>query len=224
VSLPMVGAGPSGVGGGVDWWDPDSESLSVWAAYQPKGAASLADSYTDLSGNGNDLSVGKAPDWDATNGWKFDGASQHYLKSDFIPDNDQSQTVLVQFSNFTGTGTLFGLRQSVAPPSYYGIHPNWAGLSQVGYYGGGGQTTVAPNLVSGNLGIAGNQGYRNGSADGGALAAWPGASSYKKYVGARNDRGSPDTYVTSYIQVFVIYDVTLTSDQVSAVVTAMAAL
>ena len=77
-------------------WDPNALGLSIWAAYEPKGAASLAASYVDLSGNGNDAAPGVAPT--LSSGWVFNGGTQ-YLTTTFAPANDQNQAVFVQYAD-----------------------------------------------------------------------------------------------------------------------------
>jgi hypothetical protein len=220
------GAGMTSHGGGAavlgavenDWWDPNGEGLCVWAAYQPKGAASLAASYTDLSGNGNDAGVGVAPTWDAVNGWKFDGASQ-YLTTTFTPQNDQSQSMIVQYTNDSSSGCVAGMQQ--AADCRFDLFPNRTNLV---IYGNGQNVNVAPGQVTGNVAVAGNQGYRNGVAEGAAIGAYGQVPAWPVWIGCRNASGVPAYLDTVNVQAFAIYDCVLTSAQVSAVATAMAAL
>jgi hypothetical protein len=208
-----------------EWWDPTGAGLCVWAAYQPKGAPSLASSYTDITGNGNDCAAGSAPPWDAVNGWKFGGS--HYLTTSFVPANDKSQAALVQFTNHNGASYdyLFGKWDSNDITSRFWISPKWSGDDLIyDNYGQPGTGAIAPALAAGNLGMSGNQGYRNGAADGAALVNTGGTASSAVYIGGRNKSGSPGGYITAYIQAIVFYDCTLTGAQVLAVATAMAAL
>ena len=200
-----------------NWWDPNGESLDVWAAYQPKGAADLATSYTDLSGNSHDAGLGVAPDWDLTNGWKFNG-STHYLTTAFVPSTDQSQCAIVQFTNLTNTGALFGY---VAGSSMsFGIRPNTGG-DKVHYTNGLG-CLVAPALSAGNLAVSGTQAYRNGVPEGDPIGIDP-DNAGPIYIGARN-QGIPYWFCAAYIQALALYGSVLTQAQVQAVQTAMAAL
>ena len=203
-----------------DWWDPNGDGLCVWAAYQPKGAANQAASYVDLSGNGNNAGVGVAPTWDAVNGWKFNGVNQ-YLTTTFVPQNDQSQSVLVQFTNVANTGGLVGLRSPIG--EYIYIRPNTSGRC---YYihGAGVPVSTLGGLAAGNSAIAGAVGYRNGAAD---IALNPfagGVPALGLWIAALNNLGAPAFLLLGYIQALAIYDCTLTAPQVLAVAAAMSAL
>ena len=57
-------------------WGLGGEMIDIGnciAAYQPKGAASLAESYQNLA----------APGWDATDGWTFSGAMLNYPSNEW---------------------------------------------------------------------------------------------------------------------------------------------
>ena len=204
-----------------NWWDPNSEGLSVWAAYAAKSAVDLAVSYTDVSGNSHDAGVGVAPTWDAVNGWIFNGTTQ-YLTTTFVPAQDGSQTVLVQYTNVSDVnGVLFGSQDTIAGEARFYTFPNY--VSTV-LYGQGQYVQNAPQLLAGNLAVAGNQGYRNGIADGGAIGVHTGQSTEPLYIGARNHNGSPSVWIAAYIQALAIYDTALTAPQVLSIATAMAAL
>ena len=212
---------PAGAVAG-DWWDPNNDGLCVWAAYQPKGAADLAGSYVDLSGNGNNTAPGVAPTWDAVNGWIFNGTTQ-YLVTTFVPAQDQSQSMIIQYTNaVTIDGVICGCN-GLTTTRVFHLEPLRSGTSV--RYGNGGLTAVAPQLAAGNICVAGNDGYRNGASEGIALAAWTGAA-LTVYIGARHSTavGGANNFCQSYVQAFAIYDCTLTAPQVAAVVAAMAAL
>jgi len=205
---------------GADWWDPNGDGLCIWAAYQPKGAANQAASYTDLSGNGNNAGVGVAPTWDAVNGWVFNGANQ-YLTTTFVPQNDQSQSVIVQFTGAAAQGCLAGM-YDLGTNSAFRVYGVWVVAATL-RYANGVSINVAPPLAAGNLGVAGNAGYRNGVADGGAIGAWAGPTVVPLYIGCVN-QGGPTHYFDGEIQALAIYDCTLTAPQMAAVAAAMAAL
>lgn len=208
------------MGGAPDWWDPNGDGLCIWGAWQAKGAASLAASYNDLSGNGNNVAPGVVPGWNAVQGWIFAGAQ--WLDTSFVPQNDQTQSILVQFANaIAATGIVVGMRN--AGGSRFEIIPYFAGVPSVNY-GNGAGANVVPPLQTGNLGIAGNRGYRNGVAEGAALGAWIGAPTFSVYIGARNNNGVVAFPITSDVYAVAIYDCTLTAPQVAAVAAAMAAL
>lgn len=201
-----------------DWWDPNDETLCVWSAYAAKNAASLAASYIDLTGNGNHTGVEVAPDWDGTNGWKFNGNNLHRLTTTFIPQTDQSQTVLVQYTNaLNNGGYLWGMTNGVGRKFGHRI------LTTTIQHDNGGEVAVGPTLTAGNAAVAGNQGYRNGVADGATISAWTDTANRAVLIGCRQAAGYLN-YATVYIQALAIYDCTLTAGQVASVASAMAAL
>ena len=214
-AIPIASMSLAGPLGGNPWWDPEGEGLCVWAAYQPKGADDLASSYVDLSGNGNNCGPGTAPTWDVVNGWKFNGTTQ-YLDTSFVPQNDQTQSILVQFTTSTDDDWLCGCSSGAGKA--FGIRD----INNVQYWNGSG-LGVGAKLVAGNLGVAGSAGYRDGSAAVGAIGAWTGPTTNTLYIGAVNT-GAASVHAAFYCQAFVIYDCTLTATQVAAVYAAMAAL
>ena len=210
--------GPRGV---FRWWDPNNEGLCVHCAFQPKGAGSFAASLIDLTGNGNnagDPGGAATPAWAALTGWTFDGIGD-YLTTNFTPQNDQSQSMLVQYTNVTNNGTLCGTNEGAN--RRYKICPD-NGANQVQYFNGVIIQTI-PLLLAGNLGIAGNQGYRNGAADGGAIGAWGVAATVGCAIGAEMVIAAA-AFCACSIQAIVLYDCVLTAPQMLSVATAMAAL
>jgi hypothetical protein len=197
----------------LNWWQ--AVPVTPWAIYQPKGAASLAASYTDLSGSGHDAGVGVAPAWDAVNGWKFNGTSQ-YLTTTFVPDTDQSQTALVQFSNVTNDGRLFAFR--AANDRRFWIIPDTGG-NTVGYANGD-EIEKGPLLAAGNLAVAGSEGYRNGAAESITIPGWGGEAG-AVFIGAQV---AGFKHIAAYIQAIAFYASTLTAAQVLTLATEMAAL
>jgi hypothetical protein len=206
---------------GADWWDPDGAGLCIWAAYQPKLAANLAASYIDLSGNGNNCAPGVAPAWDAVNGWRFNGIN-HWLDTFFQPQNDQTQSLIVQYTNFVNGGahhTISGVQQGdrfEIDAAVFGNNHRYAN-------GGFVQINVAtpPN---GNYCVAGNQGYQNGAPDGAPIGGYGGAININTYIGAVNNFGAAARFCQVDIQAYALYDCTLNAAQVAAVAAAMAAI
>lgn len=187
------------------------------AAYAPKGAASLAASYTNLANPGTyDCTVGVAPTWAAATGWTF--AASAYLTTGITPASDVSWTVLCRFSNLTNDGAVFG---SVGPGTFY-LRPNMGGNSRYAYR----ESTyydIAPTKTSGVQGWAGNTRYRDGTADGATVGSINGALP-TIFIGARNNAGNAISQLSGKIQAFAIYNVTLDAATVAAISAAMAAL
>ena len=208
----------------VSWWLSGGISAgNCYAAYAAKGAASLAASYSNLNNPGtNDAGVGVAPTWGAATGWVFNGSTQ-YLTTAFLPEADQSQTVILRFSNLTSSGALTGTR-GFGSGDIFAVRGS-QGSNAVRYRHGAAAVDSSPQHTVGTLCIAGNQGYRDGSADGAALAGWGGAAgAYPMYIGGYNNGTGMSLPDSVYIQAIAIYDTTLTAPQVLAVSNAMAAL
>lgn len=189
------------------------------ACYQPKGAASLAASYVNLANPGTyDAAPGVAPTWAAATGWTFNGIGQ-YLTTGIVPASGWS--MLIRFSDRTGAdGVLIGSAKNTGSRFYLRLLSS----SNAIIYATGGAATVAPILDTGVLAVAGQQGYRNGSADGGAISAWLDTSNQPLTIGAYNNAGALGPFFAGKIQAAAIYSATLTAAQVAAVSAAMAAL
>ena len=212
--------------GAVDWWLAGGISAAnCIAAYQAKGAASLAASYVNLANPGTyDAAPGVAPTWVSGTGWTFNGSNQ-YLETGIVPDNDQSWSVFCQFDN----GALNLLRSLIALDDGSGkqfILRHYQSDKTV--YGNGSFVFVASPIASGNLGISGNQGYKNGISDGLPIAAGAGsiAEDLDLYIAAqRQQHGSGvDAYFSGDIVSVSIYNIVLSVSQITAVTNAMAAL
>jgi hypothetical protein len=207
------------------WWDPDTEGLSVWGAWQAKGAASLAQSYVDLSGNSHDLSAGVAPDWNNTTGWVFNG-STHYLNTGFTPDADQSQTLIVQFAGFT---TGYSVQQVAAGCTNSGLGDEnlsiqlaWTSTTYYGYRNGNYKTVGGGQRSAGNLCVAGAKGFYNGNLEVVDIGTWGDTPLNTVYIGGRNNDASLQYPAAVTIEAVAIYSGTLTDAQVATVAAAMA--
>lgn len=192
--------------------------------HQPIGAASYAESLTDLSGNSNSAQEGVAPDWDATNGWKFNGSS-HYLLTAISAVGTNTYSYIVRFSNVTSGGVVIALRTS----SGYRCDMRCDSSSKRQYSNSSKTlSSVGTNVTSGVMAMAGSKAYYNGSDESLTLGSGGTTTLQQVGIGARNDPysgvGSVDQYTAIYIQAMAIYNTALTPDQVAAITTAMAAL
>lgn len=197
----------------VNWWEAGGATGAL-AVYQPKGAASLAASYTDLSGNNNDAYTGSAPTWNSTDGWIFAGAE--YLYSGIVPG--ESYSTIVGITNLAyDNGILFGER---GDPRHY-IQPRSTPVIRFAWAAGSwdhSTSDTAPVLC-----LARDTGYYNGSSVVTVSSTWSGTSD-EIAIGGLNRGAFVDTFATAYIQAFAIYDNELSSDQVAAITTAIQAL
>ena len=201
------------------WWIVAGKTCV--AAYQPKGAASLAASYTNLQNPGTyNAAPGVAPTWAAGTGWTFNGSTQ-YLDTGVIPAADQSWSLLVRYSGAVQSDfARFGCLNSGSARFF--LYPYTTSSSGTGY-GHGGYLLVPVSDTSGVIGFAGNQPYRNGATHGGTIGTGAGTP-IAFSIGAVNNTSVIGDYWNGTIEAIAIYDTTLTAPQVAAVSTAMAAL
>ena len=207
------------------WYDPNDEGLCVWGAWQAERVLSFAESLIDRSGNGNDLPVGVAPDWNKADGWDFDGALGHYLRTTFVPAADQSQTIIIKFSNCTidDSGILAGLDDG-ANKAFY-LMPRYIAPFNFHVYGNGGLHFEAGRITFSIWGMVGGTDGYLGSGGGPighealACAAWAGPTALTVDIGRCN--GTLDRYLTGYMQAIVIYDCLLTGAQIVPVINEM---
>lgn len=203
---------PSAAGG---WWDDfgNVPPGCCVAAYQAKGAASLAASYIDLSGSGNNCGPGVAPAWNAGVGWTFNGINQ-YLVTPIIPGPPYTYSAIIQFAN-AGGGAIFGTFGGANSRFY--IAP-----SGVSYRWGNNIPTVAPALAAGNLAETPLAGYRNGAPEA-AWAGWPGGPAPASFIGCLNSVGIPGSYCPCDIIAHAIYSCNIDA-WVAAIAAWMAAI
>lgn len=213
-------------GGAAPWWTV--AGVTCRAAYQPKGAASLAASYVNLANPGtNDAAPGVAPTFDAATGWTFNGSTQ-WLTSGISPAST-AWSLLVQYSGVTATNDSVpcGYYKGTAPTgAFMVLIAKSTSVSNMWAYNGGifpNGIANAPRMLAGNYGFAGKTPYRNGSAEGNVIPAGTGTIG-ALYIGARNNGGVTDSFLNGSIQALAIYSATLTGPQVATVAAAMAAL
>ena len=203
----------------VPWWM--ATGLDPWAAWVAKGVEDIATSLLDLTGNGNDLSDpggSDTPDWDAVNGWGFD-AIQQYFDTLYVPDGlSQAHSMFVQYANAVGAwGVVMGGGYDTLV-----IVPD-TGSNQVSYANGGLPNVQVPKLLSGNLGISGDVGYRDGAVDKAIATSYAGNSD-SVYLGGLND-GGYSSGLECTIQAAIIFDESgIGSAQAAALAAAMAAI
>jgi len=190
------------------------------AAYEPICAVSLADSYINRANPGTyDAAPGTAPTWAAQTGWTFNGTTQ-YLLADIAANIGWS--VLVRYSGATDLGApkiIFGSQSAGGGTVRFHIQPS---QSNIIYYSHEDSVGVAPGLLAGVLGIAGQQGFRNGVSDGGVIpSGGTGTRPTKVAIGALYEGAGAVFYCNANIQALYIYNVPITPTQVRAVTDAM---
>jgi hypothetical protein len=188
-------------------------------AYQPIGAASLADSYVNLVNPGTlDAAPGVAPTWASGTGWGFDGSTQ-YLTTGIVPASGYS--VVVRFSD---SAPLSYIVVGVASALGAGMQLYTRRLSGQAAWRSGGLLDSSPTMTDGVMGIAGQAAYRDGVLEG-TIPDWTTAETRAFFVGANNNVGSPSNFFAGNVQAVAIYDTSTDhAVWVPAVSAAMAAL
>ena len=202
------------------WWYVAGKTAI--GAYLFKGAASLTVARVNLVTPGTyDLTDGVAPTFATATGATFNGLTQ-YLKTGIVPGSGWS--AVIRFSDRLLGGDAFSIYKS--GNQRFAIEP-YTGANQVRYQNGS-FLSVTPLATSGVLAIAGQQGYRNGVADGGAIGGWGAALAAGDdiYLGARHraDISGVDAYCSITVQAFAVYSDTLDAAQNAALYTAIMAL
>jgi len=201
---------------GAAWWKVAGKTCA--AAYQPKGAASYAASKINLANPGTyDATEGTAPSWDAGNGWKFDHTNSEYLNTGVVPNNDW--TMIAQFSDhIAGIGDyrLCGQNSSTNQPHFMG--PNYWGTKR---FVNGLHLDAGAGALSGNIALAGMNGYFNGASVGTITGAGFTGVGRTIWIGSGNPTAS---FTTVYIQAWAVYSGTLSAAEIAVLAAAMAAL
>lgn len=205
-----------------DWWLPcGCLPADCDVAYSPKGAASYANSLINLNNPGvNDANgSGHVPDWDTTNGWKFDGGTQYIdtgIDDTILPDG---RTMIVKFSNYVvGVGDFSTICGSTGETGYFYImsHDD----CDVWGYGHSSLAVTRAYTQSGTRAIAGHRGYLDGNVDESLVSSnWNYSSSVKVFIGCQDAYGVGATEFSEvYVQAFALYNKVLSQEQIQEII------
>lgn len=198
------------------WWTPAGDG--VLGAYQPKGAASLLDSYNDLSGNGNTLTVNVAPSWSTEVGWTFDTTMGLFTPFPSNPDC----SALVAFSNATGTGALFGNGSSAGFGHGFNILPMYVNriyATHQGYW-----YRASSGVPSGVVGISAKRVFIDGVYVGTINNNYTYVNTIIGIGCVRNDSGTVSYRISATIKAIIFVENSLSDEDMGIVSAAMAAL
>lgn len=226
--MPLLQAGPSRFLGRRAAWYRAGGSPAPVAAYQPKGAASLAASYVNLANPGTyNAAPGVAPTLGA-NGWTFDGTTQ-YLTTGVIPDvTTSSWSMIARIVGASGAtnNTIAGCVDATPTPDV--VFTLICRPDGPAVFAGNGQSAggLSVTVTSGVIALAGSRVYIDG-VDRFAAGTTIGGINTRPatiYIGASYTNGAVASFFTGTIAALTIYNTTLTAAQVAAVSAAMAAL
>jgi len=204
------------------WLTGGIPAANCTAAYEPKGAASLAVSYSNLNDPGtNNAAPGVAPTWNGTDGWILNGSTQ-YLVTGVQPGITSSAICRYSSVSAAAEGVLFGCDD--ADNDFFMI--NFTASTNTTKYqhrtSPEGVLAAVPILTSGVLAVTPTNGYRDGVSDGLVLGL-DDAVGEDIYLGCRNNDGVAAGFLGVKIQAFYVYDIPI-DPYVAGLTTAMAAL
>jgi hypothetical protein len=208
------------------WWLAGGISAAnCIAAYQPKGAASLASSYINLANPGTyNAAPGDAPSFDAAAGWSTN--ADKWLTSEVVPATGWS--IIVRFNqSVTGTvqNTVAGTSDAAGTSAAFALISRRAASGDDHFYSYGNKILITGERLSGPhvMGLAANHCYLDGVSDG-DMDETTLSTDRPIYLMARNSGGTATTIMAGSMQAAAIYNTTLTAEQISALTTAMNAL
>ena len=222
VSALGPGSGSAAVMGGAapGWWEVAGKTCL--AAYQPKGAASLAASYINLANPGTyDASLGVAPAHNPATGWTFDGATE-YLNTGLVHNSVQWSAIVryagvdavqdnqTAFGSYSGTFKRFYVLWRPALPQSQWGHDSF--LTDGGAF-----------AASGVRGLANDDCYINGVFFG-TIPTCITPTGLQTMIGAQQAPAGAQRFLNGTICALVFYSSALSGGEMLTVSTAMAAL
>lgn len=187
------------------------------AAYEAKGAASQAASYTNLANPGTFTATAPvAPTWNATDGWIFNGTSQYLLGPNVL---NNSYSVIIKFNSLNISGsnkTLFGAYHDSGQDAAFLMRASDA--SNFGYFNGLTTSTIAsPSATSGIQAIAGKSVYKNNNTVAATIPAGTFSTTLIMAFGAYYYRNTtPAAYGQFNLQAIYFYDKILSSGEIAS--------
>jgi len=205
------------------WWlSGGIAAANCIAAYQPKGAASLAASYVNLTGNTSyNLTTGDAPTFDTSYGWYFGGSD--WLKTGVIPENDLTWSMIIALTEISRAAA-----NKCAAGTYASGYANLFKIDSVGGAtntsgaGNGSYKQVATTATDLVIAVTPTGVYLNGTKTANTFTT--NSQNFGQiYIGAQNELAGAGAKYIGKMQAIAIYDTNIDS-YISALVTAMNAL
>ncbi len=210
-----------------DWWTIAGKTCV--AAYQFKGAATLAASYVNRANPGTyDCTVAALatnPPALVASGLDFDGATTALETGISMPSGQAAWSVVASF-----TGVSLAVSQIVLGTDYTG--EPWAGFalglipnsgSLLGYFNNGGSQTLNGTDAEGTIGMRGKYCFIDGTPLG-QIAAGNIAATANVYIGSFYASGALASVLDGVIESVVFYSDTLADAEMIALMARMAAL
>ncbi len=193
----------------------------VVAAYRPKGATSLANSYVNIANPGTyDAAPGVAPSWAVATGWTFDGLDDYLTTGIVMAGNDW--TVICRYANFdtaAAFGSLFGWTADTDDRFMIFLH--YTGNQPEVYVAGDYGISADDADAAATITLTYDGMYRDGVLDI-ALGAGTGTNTGTDlYIAATNIGGGAVFPCKTDIIALAVYDTKLTTAQQQVIVEAM---
>lgn len=206
------------------WWLAGGiAAANCVAAYQPKGAANLAASYVNLTGNTTyNLTTGDAPTFDTSYGWYFGGSD--WLKTAVIPENDLTWSMIIRLSEVSRAAA-----GKCAAGTYATGYANSFLIMAVGgstnttYFANGSGKQITNTATDFVAAVTPTGVFLNGTKTANMFTTNSQAFG-QIYIGAQNELAAAGDKYIGKMQAVAIYDAPLTDAQVTALTTAMNAL
>lgn len=226
---PFLGSASS-----TDWWlaggTPPSAILGAW---EPMSAANLAASYTDVSGNGNDVSVSytgyptaSAPTF--SSGWSFDGATQALYSGSTA---SAITTIIVRYRGATlgVNNAIAGIFESVDVTTSNRLFVNASVSSNTWGIGWGSSfDSYTGDEASAVLAVSNVGAFKDGVFEAAPTGSWVGISQAPITFGALAQYRYNNTEILLFYDNVIIeaavIGIGLTAAQITAISNAMAAL
>jgi len=214
----------------VEWWlSGGINPANCVAAYQAKGAANYEASKINLANPGtyNLAEIGGGSvNWANSTGWGGFVSLTRCLNTGVTPALNLTWSMFVRFSDYSTSNyeVLAGYYNAKKSGFLFGPHYD---NDMVSFHGNDDYTQIAnnpPRIAYGVYGFAGRIPYRNGSAEANTFGTYAGNSPLTIYIGARCLASGVGNYFSGNIQAVVVYNTTLTANQVAALSTAMAGI
>lgn len=218
------------------WWLAGGiAATDCVGAYNAKGVADIGSAYVNLNNPVTyNLTTAAAPDWDATNGFKFTAAAKKHL---YLPcslsglgSNNQDWSLIMKYSNFTSneaSGTFIGYYNNYSGGANAFVALEGYKASRQYWYNGGSKTLVdvLTTPASGVFSFRGNTAYLDGTSKGTISTSAGSFTAHGLGIGARYSAGAGySQWSNIYIQQIAFYKTAISEAQHTAVLTAMASL
>ena len=209
------------------WWlEGDISPADCVAAYRAKGVSSYTASKINLNNSEiNNLVEGSAPSWTSANGWQFSSGKYLMLKGGGEILKPGTIIARVHHDNSANYRTILGGSATDSCLQYRINNDHKQAILKARLAGVGVSTSAVPNadkvVATSYSSVGAYAFYLDGTLDGSGTNNQT-ISSASDVVG-RNHSTYTEHFL-GYIKALAIYTIVLTSDQISAVTTAMQAL